>query len=84
MLSRNMAYIDPVRRQVDNIFAAARTENGEVLRSALLRRVGWQGWLVRVPEGRVFPDRRARESFRNHYRVVPLVAESRRREADSS
>ena len=30
MLSRNMAYIDPVRRQVDNIFAAARTENGEV------------------------------------------------------
>ena len=31
MLSRNMAYIDPVRRQVDNIFAAARTENGEVL-----------------------------------------------------
>ena len=28
MLSRNMAYIDPVRRQVDNIFAAARTENG--------------------------------------------------------
>ncbi len=31
MLSRNMAYISPVRRQVDNIFAAARTENGEVL-----------------------------------------------------
>jgi hypothetical protein len=31
MLSRNMAYIDPVRRQVDNIFAAARVENGEVL-----------------------------------------------------
>jgi len=31
MLSRNMAYVDPVRRQVDNIFAAARTENGEVL-----------------------------------------------------
>ena len=26
-----MAYIDPVRRQVDNIFAAARTENGELL-----------------------------------------------------
>jgi len=31
MLSRSMAYIDPVRRQVDNIFAAARTENGELL-----------------------------------------------------
>jgi hypothetical protein len=31
MLSGNMAYIDPVRRQVDNIFTAARTENGEVL-----------------------------------------------------
>ena len=31
MLSRKMEYIAPVRRQVDNIFAAARTENGEVL-----------------------------------------------------
>lgn len=31
MLSRNMAYIRPVRRQVDNLFAAARLENGEVL-----------------------------------------------------
>ena len=31
MLSRNLAYIDPVRRQVDNIFAAARVENGETL-----------------------------------------------------
>jgi len=31
MLSQNAAYIDPVRRQVDNIFAAARTENGRTL-----------------------------------------------------
>jgi hypothetical protein len=31
MLSKSMAYIDPVRRQVDNIFAAARTENSELL-----------------------------------------------------
>jgi hypothetical protein len=26
-----MAYIEPVRRQVDNIFAAARVENNELL-----------------------------------------------------
>jgi hypothetical protein len=31
MLSKNMAYIGPVRRQVDNLFAAARVENGQVL-----------------------------------------------------
>ena len=31
MLSRDAAYIAPVRRQVDNIFAAARTENGRML-----------------------------------------------------
>jgi hypothetical protein len=31
MLSRNMGYIEPVRRQVDNIFAAARLENNELL-----------------------------------------------------
>jgi hypothetical protein len=31
MLSGNLAYIDPVRRQVDNIFAAARVENGQTL-----------------------------------------------------
>jgi hypothetical protein len=31
MLSRNMDYIAPVRRQVDNIFAAAQTDNGQVL-----------------------------------------------------
>ena len=30
MLSRNMDYIAPVRRQVDNIFAAAINENGQV------------------------------------------------------
>ena len=40
--------------------------------------------LVWLSSGRIFPDRRARESFRNHHRVVPLVAESRRREAHSS
>jgi hypothetical protein len=31
MLSKNMAYIGPVRRQVDNLFAAARVETGQVL-----------------------------------------------------
>jgi hypothetical protein len=31
MLSRNTAYIEPVRRQVDNIFAAGRVENNELL-----------------------------------------------------
>jgi hypothetical protein len=31
MLSKNMDYIAPVRRQVDNIFAAAINENGQVL-----------------------------------------------------
>jgi hypothetical protein len=31
MLSRNSAYIDPVRRQVANLFAASRIENGQVL-----------------------------------------------------
>ncbi len=48
MLSRNMAYIDPVRRQVDNIFAAARTENGEVLvphyYGESSGKVGWYGY----------------------------------------
>ena len=48
MLSRNMAYIEPVRRQVDNIFAAARTENGEVLLPHYYGdaggKVGWYGY----------------------------------------
>jgi hypothetical protein len=48
MLSRNMAYIDPVRRQVDNLFAAARVENGEVLLPHYYGeaggKVGWYGY----------------------------------------
>jgi hypothetical protein len=48
MLSRNMAYIDPVRRQVDNIFAAALIENGQVLVPHYYGesggKVGWYGY----------------------------------------
>jgi hypothetical protein len=48
MLSRNMAYIDSIRRQVDNIFAAARPENGEMLLphyyGAADGKVGWYGY----------------------------------------
>ena len=84
MLSKNITYIDPVRRQVDNIFAAARTENGEVLLPHYYGESGREGWLVRISAGRVFPNRRAWESFRNDHRVVPLVAECRRPEANSS
>ena len=57
MLSGNAAYIDPVRRQVDNIFAAARTENGEVLvphyygESPAGGKVGWYGYR----KGEFFP-----------------------------
>jgi hypothetical protein len=55
MLGRNMAYIDPVRRQVDNIFAAARTENGEVLVPHYYGesggKVGWYGYR----QGEFFP-----------------------------
>ena len=63
MLSRNMAYIAPVRRQVDNIFAAARTENGQVLvphyygesprpgSGQAGGKVGWYGYR----EGEFFP-----------------------------
>ena len=55
MLSGNMAYVDPVRRQVDNIFAAARTENGEVLVPHYYGesggKVGWYGYR----QGEFFP-----------------------------
>jgi hypothetical protein len=49
MLSRNMAYIGPVRRQVDNLFAAARVENGEVVvphyyGESQDGKVGWYGY----------------------------------------
>ena len=58
MLSRNMDYIAPVRRQVDNIFAAARTENGRLLIPHYYGesggKVGWYGYR----EGEFF--RRAR------------------------
>jgi hypothetical protein len=48
MLSGNMAYIDSVRRQVDNLFAAARIENDEVLLPHYYGeaggKVGWYGY----------------------------------------
>jgi hypothetical protein len=44
MLSRNMAYIAPVRRQVDNLFAAARVENGETLVPHYYGDRGWYGY----------------------------------------
>jgi len=48
MLSRNMEYIDPVRKQVDNIFAAAITENGQLLvphyYGEFRGKVGWYGY----------------------------------------
>jgi hypothetical protein len=49
MLSGNMGYIDPVRRQVDNLFAAARVENGELLvphyyGESQDGKVGWYGY----------------------------------------
>ena len=51
MLSRNMAYIDPVRRQVDNLFAAARVENGHVLLPHYYGDAGWYGYRA----GEFFP-----------------------------
>ena len=48
MLSRNTAYYAPVRTQVDNIFAAAQTENGQVLVPHYYGehggKVGWYGY----------------------------------------
>jgi len=48
MLSKSMDYIAPVRRQVDNIFAAAITENGQVLLPHYYGvsggKVGWYGY----------------------------------------
>ena len=55
MLSKNVTYIDPVRRQVENIFAAARTENGEVQLPHYYGesggKVGWYGYR----QGEFFP-----------------------------
>ena len=56
MLSKNIAYIDPVRRQVDNLFAAARVENGQVLLPHYYGegqdgKVGWYGYR----QGEFFP-----------------------------
>jgi hypothetical protein len=55
MLSRNLSYIDPVRRQVDNLFAAARVENGETLLPHYYGesggKVGWYGYRA----GEFFP-----------------------------
>ena len=84
MLSRNMDYIAPVRKQVDNIFAAARTENGRLLIPHYYGESGDKvGW-VRIPGRGVFSAGRAWESFGNDDRVVPLVAQSCRSEADSA
>jgi hypothetical protein len=55
MLSRRIDYIVPVRRQVDNIFAAARTENGQLLVPHYYGEsngtVGWYGYR----QGEFFP-----------------------------
>jgi hypothetical protein len=61
MLSRDTSYIAPVRRQVDNLFAAARTETGALLlphyygesprQSSGQPGVGWYGYR----EGEFFP-----------------------------
>ncbi len=57
MLSKNIAYIGPVRRQVDNLFAAARIENGQVLlphyygEGQAGGKVGWYGYR----QGEFFP-----------------------------
>ena len=55
MLSRNTEYFNPVRRQVDNIFAAARIENNEVLVPHYYGesggKVGWYGYR----QGEFFP-----------------------------
>jgi hypothetical protein len=55
MLSRNTAYIEPIRRQVDNIFAAARVENSELLvphyYGEIGGKVGWYGYR----QGEFFP-----------------------------
>jgi hypothetical protein len=55
MLTRNVAYIDPVRRQVDNIFAAGRIETGELLLPHYYGesggKVGWYGYR----KGEFFP-----------------------------
>ena len=48
MLTKNMAYIAPVRRQVDNLFAVARVENGVALLPHYYGehdgKVGWYGY----------------------------------------
>ena len=55
MLSKDMAYIRPVRRQIDNLFAAARVENGQLLLPHYYGdkdgTVGWYGYR----EGEYFP-----------------------------
>ncbi|MEO5739840.1 MAG: hypothetical protein ABIS29_04505, partial [Vicinamibacterales bacterium] len=48
MLSRNVGYVDSIRRQVDNIFAAARIENNDVLLPHYYGeaggKIGWYGY----------------------------------------
>jgi hypothetical protein len=55
MLTRDTRYIDTIRRQVDNLFAAARVENGETLLPHYFGekdgKVGWYGYR----KGEFFP-----------------------------
>jgi hypothetical protein len=55
MLTRDQRYLEPVRRQVDNIFAAGRMENGQLLVPHYYGesggKVGWYGYR----EGEFFP-----------------------------
>jgi hypothetical protein len=55
MLTRDMSYLDPIRRQVDNLFAAAIVENGETLLPHYFGekdgKVGWYGYR----KGEFFP-----------------------------
>ena len=67
-----MAYIDPVRRQ-STTFSLLREPRTARFWFRTTTGTQVEGRLVWVPGGRVLPDRRARESFRNHHRVVPLV-----------
>jgi hypothetical protein len=54
-LSSNTAYFDPVRRQIDNLFAASRIENGQLLVPHYYGDVGGKaGWYGYRP-GEFFP-----------------------------
>ena len=59
MLTGDLSYIDTIRRQVDNLFAAGSHRERAEASAALLRREGRQGGLVRIQARRVLSDRRA-------------------------